>query len=122
MEYDECETCAGWCCALYRQIRVRKSEFSRIAKHLAIPVHQFIEEYITRMDDEPEQYRFKQARPCGFWVNNRCEIHEIKPKTCSNFDPASVPDRYNLPNNRCEDILYTSYIKLEKIKNDGGEQ
>lgn len=94
---------------------MRYREFRRIAKYLNLTLAQFKERYIIRgfgEDDDP--FSFKLSTPCAFWINNKCAIHPVKPKTCADFDPSRVPARYahKWPGKKytCEQIQYHFWL------------
>jgi len=109
-EYEECENCKGWCCAVYNGVQIRDGEAERISEHLGIGVEEFITKYTHRLIGDELLLR---SRPCPFWTNNRCDIHDVKPGVCANFDPSHVPLRYKLPDYKCEGIMAAYYDSLK---------
>ena len=78
----DCLTCAN-CCKTTSPIFTDK-DITRIAKHLRLKEHQFIEKYLYRDEDE---FMVLQESPCAFLdlMDNTCFIYDVKPKACSEY-------------------------------------
>jgi Fe-S-cluster containining protein len=105
MEYNACENCEGWCCAVYAGVTLKEGEPERLADHLEIPIEKFVVEYTT-LNDHCLDIR---SVPCPFWIDHKCDVHDVKPRVCAEFDPTYVPERYNLPDYECEGIMHSYY-------------
>ena len=81
-EKTDCLTC-GNCCKTTSPIFTDK-DIERIAKHLKLKVHVFIENYLQR--DEDNFYVLKSA-PCTFLDlnDNMCTIYNVRPRACSEY-------------------------------------
>jgi hypothetical protein len=78
----DCLTCAN-CCKTTSPIFTDK-DIARIAKHLRLKEHQFIEKYLYRDEDE---FMVLQKSPCAFLdlADNTCFIYDVRPKACSEY-------------------------------------
>ncbi|MEZ4841509.1 MAG: YkgJ family cysteine cluster protein [Flavobacteriaceae bacterium] len=78
----DCLTCAN-CCKTTSPIFTDK-DIARIAKHLRLKEHQFIEKYLYRDEDE---FMVLQKSPCAFLdlTDNTCFIYDVRPKACSEY-------------------------------------
>ena len=80
-ENTDCLTCAN-CCKTTSPIFTEK-DISRIAKHLKLKEHRFIEQYLQRDDDG---FMVLKSAPCTFLdQDNSCFIYDVRPKACSEY-------------------------------------
>ncbi len=80
-EQTDCLAC-GNCCKTTSPLFTDK-DIQRIAKHLKLKVHQFIEQYLLR--DEDDFWVLKET-PCPFLgSDNYCFIYDVRPKACAEY-------------------------------------
>jgi Fe-S-cluster containining protein len=96
-EYDQCQTCYGYCCNAYNITKLIEGEVERIAAYLEIPENDFRERYITNFYKSPDNKGkpedwIKKAKPCPFWTMGQCGIHEVKPLSCALFEPRDTQE------------------------------
>lgn len=77
----DCLSC-GNCCKTSSPI-VTEKDIQRIAKHLRMKEHRFIEQYLERDEDD---YYVMQKVPCTFLdSDNSCFIYDVRPKSCREY-------------------------------------
>jgi Fe-S-cluster containining protein len=92
-EYEECEGCGGWCCASIELISITEDDIARIAAHLDISRETFREFYTTsypiptKAELEADLRALRFTKPCIFWIQGLCNIHEVKPRACAFYEP-----------------------------------
>ena len=81
-ERTDCLTC-GNCCKTTSPIFTEK-DIKRIAKHLRMKEHAFIDFYLHR--DEDDFWVLNEA-PCAFLDlnDNMCTIYDVRPKACEGY-------------------------------------
>ncbi len=80
-EKIDCTTC-GNCCRVLKTT-LSKEDIDRIARHLHMPVEDFIEEHITK--NAEGVYEVKHV-PCSFLQkDNTCQIYEVRPEECRGY-------------------------------------
>lgn len=82
VEFEQCQTCYGWCCGAMSFTILRPGEVQRIANYLEIPEEIFRERYIKKRFDNDDTL---PANPCMFWTSGQCAIHPVKPATCAQY-------------------------------------
>lgn len=102
MEFKECEGCPAYCCYHHFTVAtpLTDEDIHRIAKHVNMPVEQFVEEYVTlnnrvrrvSYEDAPGAVgHFKRDTPvCVFLKDSRCEINSVKPRACKDMRPKHI--------------------------------
>jgi len=85
-EYDECQECGGYCCAVPDWIEFNYLDRLRVAKEFGMSVGQVTRE-LSVLDKKTGTRIMKFSMPCLFWVGGRCGIHHIKPIACQNWKP-----------------------------------
>lgn len=78
-----CLSCANCCKKMTPTLT--KSDKERIAKHLGLPVNEFVSKYLTYHKKEKDWRMQKQ--PCTFLdlKTNKCTIYVVRPKDCAGF-------------------------------------
>ncbi len=78
----DCLSC-GNCCKTTSPIFTEK-DISRIAKHLKMKEHSFVNQYLQRDEDD---FMVLKSSPCTFLdtSDNTCFIYDIRPKACSEY-------------------------------------
>ena len=80
-EKIDCTTC-GNCCRVLKTT-LSEEDIDRIARHLHMPVEDFIENYVTK--NPGGVFEFKHA-PCSFLQkDNTCQIYEVRPEKCRGY-------------------------------------
>lgn len=87
-EYEQCQECVGYCCAAYSSTKFNDEDQKRISAFFGMPVEKFRNDYATmHFGDGYSETGRMFARPCFFWTQGRCGIHDIKPSSCAKFKP-----------------------------------
>jgi Fe-S-cluster containining protein len=96
MKAFECKQC-GMCCYGEGGIRVESAEIEKIARFLALPPDDFIQEYCR--EKSGRLYIVSKADgSCVFYdPGKNCLIHPVKPRPCSlwPFYPALLKEKEN---------------------------
>ena len=80
----DCRSCAN-CCKV-AETNQSKRDMERLAKHLGMPVKQFVDEYTTMsVQDEDEIILRRNDAGCIFLDGNDCTVYEARPDTCQDF-------------------------------------
>ena len=83
--YYQCERCTN-CCKWPGFVRLGEGEPEKIAAHLGINVHEFIQDYTELLPNR--QALGIISRPnheCIFLEGRDCAIQAVKPKQCQGF-------------------------------------
>ena len=93
--FDCC--CCGQCCRkIESSVPLESLDVFRIAKHLRKPIEDVIEEY-TEVEMLIHNFPMLflktrgEANECIFLKNNRCTIHDSKPRTCRMYPFSAGP-------------------------------
>lgn len=90
--YYDCQRCTA-CCRWPGQVRLDDSEITRIAAHLELSEHDFIQQYTRLRADRQGLALMDQPNgECIFLSGNDCVIQPVKPQQCSDF-----PNRWSFP-------------------------
>ncbi len=78
----DCLTCAN-CCKTTSPIFTEK-DITRIAKHLKMKEHAFVDQYLQRDEDD---FMVLKSAPCTFLdeSDNTCFIYNVRPKACAEY-------------------------------------
>lgn len=82
-EFDKtnCLLCAN-CCKTSSPIFTDK-DITRIAKHLKMKEHHFVNQYLERDTDD---FMVLKSVPCTFLnIDNTCFIYDVRPKACKEY-------------------------------------
>ncbi|MDH3323901.1 MAG: YkgJ family cysteine cluster protein, partial [Flavobacteriaceae bacterium] len=80
-EEIDCLECAN-CCKTTSPIFTEK-DIQRIAKHLKVKEHKFIDQYLERDKDD---FMVLKSAPCAFLdTDNTCFIYDVRPKACRDY-------------------------------------
>ncbi len=114
-EKFDCLDCAN-CCKTIGP-RLTNKDIERLAKHLKIKLHDFINQYI--LTDEDGDYIFKE-HSCPFLLpDNYCIVYENRPKACREYPHTDRKRFYQileLSNKNCETCPVV-YDIFEELKN-----
>lgn len=90
--FHECQRCTA-CCRWPGQVRLADGEIARIARHLELSEHGFIQTF-TRITDDRRGLAL-QDKPngeCVFLEGSDCRVQPVKPQQCRDF-----PNLWNFP-------------------------
>ncbi|CAM1352663.1 MULTISPECIES: YkgJ family cysteine cluster protein [Tenacibaculum] len=81
-EKTDCLDC-GNCCKTTSPIFTDK-DIERVAKHLKMKVHNFVDQYLERDSDD---FMVLKSAPCTFLDerDNSCYIYDVRPKACAEY-------------------------------------
>ena len=90
--FYECQRCTA-CCRWPGQVRITDIEISRMAAHLGLDEHTFIQRYTKlRVDRQALVLMDKPNGECIFLNGSNCEVQPVKPQQCRDF-----PNLWNYP-------------------------
>ncbi|HEY1173070.1 MAG TPA: YkgJ family cysteine cluster protein [Verrucomicrobiae bacterium] len=88
----ECQRCTA-CCRWPGQVRITDAEISRMAAHLELAEHDFIQRYTRlRPDRQGLALMDKPNGECIFLNGSNCDVQPVKPQQCRDF-----PNLWNYP-------------------------
>lgn len=87
-----CQRCTA-CCRWPGQVKLDDPTIARLATHLGMGEHEFIQEY-TRLDSDRRGLALKDkgAGECVFLEGENCRVQSVKPQQCRDF-----PNLWNFP-------------------------
>ncbi|MDX1950922.1 MAG: YkgJ family cysteine cluster protein [Verrucomicrobiota bacterium] len=90
--FYECDRCSA-CCRWPGEVRISAEEITRIASHLNLTEHDFIQQH-TRLSSNRQGLALadKENGECAFLEAGSCAIQEVKPQQCREF-----PNLWNFP-------------------------
>lgn len=90
--FHECQRCTA-CCRWPGQVRLEDGEIARMAAHLDVTEHAFIQQY-TRLASDRRGLAVmdKPNGECIFLAGNDCAVQPVKPQQCRDF-----PNLWNFP-------------------------
>lgn len=90
--FYECDRCTA-CCRWPGQVKINDTEISRMAAHLGLSEHQFIQTF-TRLNTDRSGLALqdKANGECIFLDGNDCRVNPVKPQQCRDF-----PNLWNFP-------------------------
>ncbi len=90
--FYECQRCTA-CCRWPGQVRITDAEISRMAVHLGMDEHSFIQRYTRlRGDRQALVLMDKPNGECIFLDGGNCAVQPVKPQQCRDF-----PNLWNYP-------------------------
>jgi len=90
--FHECQRCTA-CCRWPGQVRLREGELARLAAHLGMSEHDFIQQFMRLRPDRRGLALKEQADgACIFLAGNECTVQPAKPQQCRDF-----PNLWNFP-------------------------
>lgn len=90
--FYECQRCTA-CCRWPGQVRITDIEISRMAAHLGLDEHTFIQRHTKlRGDRQALVLMDKPNGECIFLNGSNCEVQPVKPQQCRDF-----PNLWNYP-------------------------
>lgn len=90
--FYECQRCTA-CCKWPGQVRITDAEISRMAAHLGLAEHDFIQRYTRlRADRQALVLMDKSNGECIFLEGPNCAVQPVKPQQCRDF-----PNLWNFP-------------------------
>jgi Fe-S-cluster containining protein len=90
--FYECQRCTA-CCRWPGQVRITDAEISRMAVHLCLDEHSFIQRYTRlRGDRQALVLMDKPNGECIFLEGGNCAVQPVKPQQCRDF-----PNLWNYP-------------------------
>jgi Fe-S-cluster containining protein len=119
---DDCEGCYGLCCAVYDQIYLTKLDIIRIAKHLELTTNEFTERYtiecvpLSRTGKrlykmrERKTHCFKFSKPCIFWTQGLCGIHDVRPVGCAEWTSKKIENDSGISCKRYHNRLFKGRV------------
>lgn len=83
--FHECQRCTA-CCRWPGQVRIDPAEAGRIASHLGVDEHEFIQAY-TRLNTARTGLALTERADgaCVFLEGNECRVQAVKPQQCRDF-------------------------------------
>ena len=83
--FYECQRCTA-CCRWPGQVRITDAEISRMAVHLGLDEHAFIQRYTRlRGDRQALVLMDKPNGECIFLEGGNCAVQPVKPQQCRDF-------------------------------------
>lgn len=82
-EQIDCTKCAN-CCKLATAV-VTERDAARLARHLRIPLAQFLAEYTVESQEEGRVLRRSEVTGCVFLEGTECTVYEARPDACQRF-------------------------------------
>jgi uncharacterized protein len=93
--FHECQRCTA-CCRWPGQVRLTDDEIARMATHLGLSEHDFIQAHTRiRPDRQGLALMDKPNGECGFLDGENCAVQPVKPQQCRDF-----PNLWNFPASR----------------------
>jgi uncharacterized protein len=90
--FHECQRCTA-CCRWPGQVRLTDDEIARMATHLGLSEHDFIQAHTRiRPDRQGLALMDKPNGECGFLDGENCAVQPVKPQQCRDF-----PNLWNFP-------------------------
>ena len=90
--FYECDRCTA-CCRWPGHVKLTDQEISRMAGHLDLTEHEFIQQYTrVNLDRSGLALQDKSSGECIFLEGNNCRVNAVKPQQCRNF-----PNLWNFP-------------------------
>jgi len=90
--FHECQRCTA-CCRWPGQVRLREGELARLAAHLGMSEHDFIQQFMRlRPDRLGLALKEQPDGACIFLAGNECTVQPVKPQQCRDF-----PNLWNFP-------------------------
>jgi Fe-S-cluster containining protein len=124
--FYECQRCTA-CCRWPGQVRLSDEEITRMAKHLGLSEHDFIQRYTRLRKDRNGLALMEQPDgACIFLEGENCKVQPVKPQQCRDF-----PNLWNFPGfeKTCRAIPrevgqseYDRRIALIKLKGNDRQQ
>ena len=88
----ECQRCTA-CCRWPGQVLLHDAEITRMAAHLGLSEHDFIQQYARlRPDRRGLALKDHPDGSCIFLEGNNCRVQPVKPQKCKEF-----PNLWNFP-------------------------
>lgn len=80
----ECTGCGGCCRARngYEYVYVDPDEARAIARRLAIPLSQFVDEYLIEQHEDAQMHLRFDDGACSMLKDGKCSVYEDRPKQC----------------------------------------
>jgi Fe-S-cluster containining protein len=90
--FHECQRCTA-CCRWPGDVRLESGEIHRLARHLDVPEHEFIQRFTRLSADRRGLSLAEKANgECIFLTGNDCSVQSVKPQQCRDF-----PNLWNFP-------------------------
>jgi Fe-S-cluster containining protein len=90
--FHECQRCTA-CCRWPGQVRLTDDEIARMAAHLGLSEHDFIQRHTRlRADRQGLALQDKPNGECIFLEGEACAVQPVKPQQCRDF-----PNLWNFP-------------------------
>jgi uncharacterized protein len=90
--FHECQRCTA-CCRWPGQVSLTDAEITRMAAHLGLSEHDFIQTHTRlRSDRGGLALQDKANGECTFLVGESCAVQPVKPQQCRDF-----PNLWNFP-------------------------
>ncbi|HAV62484.1 MAG TPA: zinc/iron-chelating domain-containing protein [Verrucomicrobiales bacterium] len=90
--FYECQRCTA-CCRWPGQVRLAEGEIARLAGHLGVSEHEFIQQHTRLTDDRRGLCLNDKANgECTFLEGDDCSVQPVKPQQCRDF-----PNLWNFP-------------------------
>src|SRR5579871_3311608 len=90
--FYECQRCTA-CCRWPGQVRLSDEEITRMAQHLGLSEHDFIQRYTRLRQDRHGLALMEQPDgACIFLEGENCKVQPVKPQQCRDF-----PNLWNFP-------------------------
>ena len=90
--FHECQRCTA-CCRWPGQVCLTEQEITRLASHLQLGEHEFIQQF-TRLSTDRRGLALndKPNGECIFLAGSDCSVQPVKPQQCRDF-----PNLWNFP-------------------------
>ena len=82
-EQIDCTACAN-CCKLATAV-VTERDAARLARHLHIPLAQFLADYTVESQEEGRVLRRSEETGCVFLEGTSCTVYDARPDACQRF-------------------------------------
>lgn len=122
----KCQGCGKCCYGFSGYVWLSSVDIKRIAKHLNLPIHNFLDKYARNIYG---LYSLKELKApsyeCIFFRDKKCEIYEVRPFQCRSYPfwphMVDTPETWEnnikscCPGSNATETLHHSKEEIEKL-------